>query len=306
MAGSSPTRRQSYQWSSPQQSAVSDILYEDRNSEARHRLLLETAKREHERVRAEAERVYREHVQKEERQRLLEEERREEERIRLEQQIASERLRLQALKAKKVSIPPPEPEPEPEPTPPRQPSAPSQPTPAAGTSATSSLFSAASASRGSPHQPQRPTFVDGPSLQKPVPATSTNQTQSSGLFGGAKSSSPFGAGPPVSKSPSTQPLSKPQSTGAVGSPFSQTPPQTNGNAASQRAAPISAAPQGEDRYVTVHKNLKELRKILDQQTGSNRALKGRMGDMRREIRKAVGQLTSGVGANRTQVRLVLS
>lgn len=42
---------------------------------------------------------------------------------------------------------------------------------------------------------------------------------------------------------------------------------------------------------------------MDQQIGMNPALKSRMGDMRREVRKTVGQLTTGTGVNRQQVRI---
>jgi len=47
-----------------------------------------------------------------------------------------------------------------------------------------------------------------------------------------------------------------------------------------------------------------LRKFMADQAKTNPALKGRMGDMRREIRKSVGQLTvtQGVaGVNKVQV-----
>lgn len=53
----------------------------------------------------------------------------------------------------------------------------------------------------------------------------------------------------------------------------------------------------------IHRNLKALRKNLAEQVKVNHALKSRMGDMRREIRKTVGQFTAGAaGVNRVQVR----
>src|SRR4051812_34493961 len=107
MTGSSPAPRRSHQWSSPQRTQVlADLLNDDRNSETRHRHLLEAARKEHDRVREEAERVILQHQKKEERQRLLEEKRKEEKRIQLDEQIAAERLKLLALKEKKVEIPP--------------------------------------------------------------------------------------------------------------------------------------------------------------------------------------------------------
>ena len=55
------------------------------------------------------------------------------------------------------------------------------------------------------------------------------------------------------------------------------------------------------RYQAIHQRLKELRRFMISQGKSNPALKKRMGDMRREIKKCVGQLTEGKGANRGPV-----
>lgn len=57
------------------------------------------------------------------------------------------------------------------------------------------------------------------------------------------------------------------------------------------------------RYLEIHRALKELRKFMTTQAKQNAQLKGAMGDMRREIRKSVGQLRDGKGANRVQVSL---
>jgi nucleoporin GLE1 len=53
--------------------------------------------------------------------------------------------------------------------------------------------------------------------------------------------------------------------------------------------------------VEIHKRLKQLRKFMVAQSKQNEALKKSMGDMRRQIRKSVGQLTEGKGANRSPV-----
>ena len=55
------------------------------------------------------------------------------------------------------------------------------------------------------------------------------------------------------------------------------------------------------RYLEIHGALKELRKFMMAQAKQNAQLKGAMGDMRREIKKSVGQLRDGKGANRVQV-----
>ncbi|KAK1655406.1 GLE1-like protein [Colletotrichum phormii] len=67
----------------------------------------------------------------------------------------------------------------------------------------------------------------------------------------------------------------------------------------QPAAPAPAPAQRRvDRYTEIHQALKKLRKdveALSKQPGN--PLKGKLGDMRRQIRKSIGQLTAGKGAN---------
>ncbi|MCJ1287857.1 hypothetical protein MMC26_007209 [Xylographa opegraphella] len=53
-----------------------------------------------------------------------------------------------------------------------------------------------------------------------------------------------------------------------------------------------------DRYLHIHKSLKEFRKFMSDQGKQNPTLKTQMGDMRRIIKKCVGQLTSGKESNR--------
>ena len=56
-----------------------------------------------------------------------------------------------------------------------------------------------------------------------------------------------------------------------------------------------------ERFREIHRKLKELRKYMADQARQNTTLKDRMGDMRREIKKSVGQLTEGKGANKVPV-----
>lgn len=267
MAGSSPLRRQSQHWPSPQRSAIEEILAEDRNSEARHRYLLEAAKKEHDRIREDAERVYREQLQKEERERLLDERRKEEQRIRLEEQLAADRVKLNALRAKKIEIPPPLPEPEPPAAPAvNGKTAPAPPAPAQA-NGTTPTTSAAGTSQSLPTpKPQAAVLNKALELAKPpAPAVET--------------------GIPLKTAP--------QANGVVVEP------------GTSRSVPTPPTQPALDRYAEIHKDLKILRKSMLEQAKANPALKGRMGDMRREIRKSVGQLTvsSGVpGTNRSQVR----
>ena len=303
MADSSPLNRRSLLWSSPQRSVMSDILSEDRNSEARHKLLIEGAKREHDRVREEAERVYREYLQVEERKRLLEEKRKEEERIRREEQLAAERAKLHALRAKKVEIPPPPPPepPRPEPVPTK-----AAPTPAPA------------------QAPPAPAAASAPGPGAKVASPGTGVAQTASLFGAPTLAKPstsaqLGTASPLSTAPKqptpTQPTATPQ-PGPFAKPLgfgsgpggllNGTQPQTNGIAPAQ-PAPAVARVQPLDRYTVVHRNLKDLRRSMTEQAKRNPSLKSRMGDMRREIKKSIGQLTGGApGVNRQQVRIPLS
>jgi nucleoporin GLE1 len=271
---------------SPQRSVLEEILADDRNSEARHRYLLETAKREHERVREEAERVYREQLQREEQQRLSEERRKEEERIRLEEQLAAERERLNVLKAKKIAIPPPLPDPEP---------------PAAPISNGKATPAPSANSNG-------PVQTNGAALQQ----TATPAAASlSGLFAPKPATASLTA-QPQNQAPAAAPTKAPEPTRPANSVLGvngllNNTPQPNGAGSSsgtlRPAAPPPTQPRP-DRHADIHKNLKALRRSMADQAKTNPALKERMGDMRREIRKSVGQLTvtSGVaGVNRIQV-----
>ncbi len=286
MAGPSPSHRQSHHWASgsPQQrSVLEEILADDRNSEARHRLLLEAAKREHERVREDAERVYREQLQKEERQRLLDERRKEEERIRLEEQLAAERVRLNALKAKKIAIPAPLPDPEPPAAPAANGKTPAPPS--------VSNHALAQPNGTTPQQAAAPAAPAAASLKPPAA---------------------FPTAQPQNQAPATLPTKAPEPARPASAVLGingllNKAPQPNGvtsNSGTSRSPAPPPAQTPPDRYSEIHKNLKVLRKSMADQAKSNPALKERMGDMRRDIRKSVGQLTvtSGVaGVNKLQV-----
>ena len=57
------------------------------------------------------------------------------------------------------------------------------------------------------------------------------------------------------------------------------------------------------RYLEIHRKLKELRKFLTDQAKQDTSLRTQVGDMRRSIRKCVGQLTEGKNTNRAPVNL---
>lgn len=225
--------------------------------------------------------MYQEHLLRQEQERLIEERKKEEERIRQEEELAAERRRINALKAKKVEIPPVLPDPEPVKAPPPAP----KPAPAATPS----------------HPPA--TQVNGTSLfgKKPenTPAASPAASKPFGGFGQT----------PASAQSATAALKPSTPTAAASSPaiknLLRNNTQVNGvTPPATVAKPPAPAPtqQGPDRLTVIHKNLKELRKLMLDQAKANPALKSRMGDMRREIRKCVGQLTGGgAGVNRQQV-----
>ncbi|KAK0626846.1 GLE1-like protein-domain-containing protein [Immersiella caudata] len=290
MAGSSPGPRRSHQWSSPQRAQVlADLLDDNRNSESRHRHLIEAAKKEHDRVREEAERVILEHQKKEERQRLLEEKRKEEQRIQLEEQIAAERLKLLALKEKKIEIPP---------APPAEPK-----TDPAKSSATSGPVP--------PPVQTTTTQANGATPQVSPPKQATSNP-----FAVTPGSLVTAAKPAIAIPGANGAVAKPSSTVAGGSnPFGIST-LLNGVAPQPTPAPapakavVSASPPTAwttiDRYTEIHRNLKALRKSMKEQLTQNKALKARMGDMRREIVKSIGQLTNGVGANRKQQEKIIA
>ena len=62
---------------------------------------------------------------------------------------------------------------------------------------------------------------------------------------------------------------------------------------------ISEVTAEHQRYLEIHRSLKELRKGLAAQGAQNPELKNAMGNMRREIRKCVGQIREGKGTNNT-------
>jgi len=304
MAGSSPAPRRSHQYSSPQRSQVlSELLDDNRNSEARHRNLIEAAKKEHDRVREEAERVILQHQKKEERQRLLEEKKKEETRIQLEEQIATERLKLLALKEKKVEIPPP---------------------PRAEEAKAKDAASEAPAKSKPPVGQQTSTAQQNGVAQtstqsafgglKPESQPNT-QPSTSGLLAGTKAAVQTTATTTTTTTTTSAPAVKQEtprnnpfgiSSLLNGSNGLAPPPQSTPAPTPAPAAPAPSAPPTQptvDRYTVIHRNLKALRKNLAEQVKVNHALKSRMGDMRREIRKTVGQFTAGAaGVNRVQVR----
>ncbi|KAL8814132.1 MAG: hypothetical protein Q9223_006622 [Gallowayella weberi] len=83
------------------------------------------------------------------------------------------------------------------------------------------------------------------------------------------------------------------------------PIQSTSSESAAKTSPRTTLDSGREaehqRYLEIHKTLKQLRKFMMQQARQNPALKEKMGDMRRELRKSVGQLREGKGKNTPQV-----
>ena len=293
MSDSSPApRRSPRQWSrSPDRNRdneLSAFLSENRNNELLHLEALAAAQAEHERVREAAIRAFQTHELKEQNRRLREqqerireEQRKEEERIRNEERLRAEEERLRALRAKTVPKLPPEPE------------------VAKSTSTLTSPVASAFASATTTTTKQKEPQAQQQQQQQPPP-------QVNGSL----------AAKPAAQPPQTQPTQQPTQ---LPNPFQrvaqqqqqqQPPPQQNGVSAAPKppqtsTAPAPTAPRaaatGPDRYVEIHQNLKKLRASLAEQAKSSPPLKQRLGNMRRELRKNLGQLVGEKGGNKTQV-----
>ncbi|KAK1599576.1 GLE1-like protein [Colletotrichum navitas] len=287
MPHSSPSRRSQQNGqikSSPERAYVADFLSENRNSELSHRDALAAAQLEHERVRLAALRVYEVHQLQEEKQRLEAEKRRiaqlqreEEERLKAEAAVRAEQERLRELKAKQIPQLPPEPKPEPPKPEPKK----SQEPQVISTTEKGAAKTEAAAPVASKSQQASLTSTPAPALQ-------------------AAKAPPSAPSPPPAKAPS---VPEAQSNGFLTKPAEPARPKT----VAQSVAPAPAAQLTADRYIEIHQSLKKLRKdveALSKQPGS--PLKGRLGDMRRQIRKSIGQLTAGKGANVTPINTINS
>ncbi|KAI1093990.1 GLE1-domain-containing protein [Rostrohypoxylon terebratum] len=294
----SSTPRRSRQWSSPDRHSLSSILSENRNSPLSHKDALAAAKAEHDRVREDAIRVYQDYESQQEQRRLLEQQERiikqqkqEEERIKTEERIREEEVRLRELKLKTIPKLPPEP-----------------PTPVAEVNG---------AGAGAAHEPTRADSAG--TKPDPTPSLKTPQfgLPQPALTNGLKGHTNADANGTGSVKPAqltiqsmlSQPIDQPKALSQAQShltstlspfaqPFTPSSTQQNGFPVSALTTPtISAAT---DRYTEIHKNLKKLRQSLLQQAKTNPALKQRMGDMRRELRKNMGQLVGTKGGNKKQ------
>ncbi|KAI0169527.1 GLE1-domain-containing protein [Hypoxylon sp. FL1284] len=295
MVDSSPAARRSQQLSSPNGSGLSSFLTENRNTELNHQNALAAAQAEHERVREAAIRTFQEHMMQEEQKRqrerhesILLQQRRELERIRTEEYIRAEEERLRALKAKTVPNLPPAPEPQ------------ASPAEVNGSDPSRHAAQQVAAPKATPSTPEPSTAVKNPFAQ--ANGTGTAQSPQPTLPNPFKKTESI---PQLTIQPTTQPTTQkasPTTLSAQAKPFTPTGLQQNGVSAPGSTKPPVAA--GTDRYVEIHKNLKKLRASLLQQAKLSPPLKKRLGDMRREMRKNMGQLTGEKGGNKKQIAAI--
>ena len=103
------------------------------------------------------------------------------------------------------------------------------------------------------------------------------------------------------KDKTTHPVAASQKARSIPTPAPTSAPETaltdkNFVAPSQQSLPTAPAPRNiaweseHDRYLEIHQNLKKLRKFMTDGAKQNPGLKQAMGDMRRDIKKSVGQV----------------
>ncbi|KAH9901916.1 GLE1-like protein-domain-containing protein [Xylariomycetidae sp. FL2044] len=303
-ARSSPAgRRSNGQWPSPNRPSpnrtrLAEILQSDpRHTELDHRDALAAAKAAHDRVWEAAVKTMRNHELEEEQKRLeretariRHEQRKEEERIRVEQQLRVEEERLRALKLKTVPKLPPE-------EPPAQPTSPA-------TKPNASTIPEQPAAKATPNSQLQPASTTKSSLfgQPQNTAENTSSNQVNGINAAQR---PLSL-PQQQNNSVGKPLASSLATGQppAGGIFSKPalPPQNEST--TQTSVVRAPLPPDNDRYVEIHKNLKKLRASTEQAAKTSAPLKANMGDMRRAMRKNIGQLVGEKGGNKAQVAAI--
>jgi nucleoporin GLE1 len=256
-----------------------EIRFENRNSEDVHKDALAAAHAEHTRVREFALRAFELNELREQQLRLQQKNEQEAERVRLEELRAAEAIKARELENKARSIPKPPPRvPTPPPPAPSQVAASTKEQPKPATQPTSDTPKPATQSTPVAPRPQVPAPQPHPSTQASAPKP--DPTQSNPL------QQQLTLSPPVSQA---QPQQKP-------TPVPQPQPTSPSNNSS-----LSSTHPDAERYLEVHRSLKQLRKFINDAGKANPALKKKTGEMRRAIRQSMGQLTGEKGANKEPV-----
>jgi nucleoporin GLE1 len=282
-----------------------------RNSEATHAAALAAAQAEHTRIRENALRVFeleqlrvqteiirQQRIQDNERERLEIEELREsnerlrqerirmEERARLESERAAEALRIQQSTSA-VATPPSTnqlaaaPQSTPAPAPPQATPQAAQPQP----KTTIALKTGNPPTSQSP-APANPTSAPASQLQQSqLPASQSLQTKTNAAAPAPNQSKQV---QPTSAAPTTQPQATPSTQVKL------------------NYAPFDHLHPAADRFIEIHKALKQHRKHIKEFGDKNAAFKKKAGDMRRAITRSMGQLVEGSGQNKVPVSAPLA
>lgn len=288
-------------------------IFAERNSEANHAAALAAARAEHTRIRenalrvfeleqlrAETELIRQQRIQEEERgridieqlresnERLRQERIRLEERARLESERAAEELRMQQTASAA-------------PTPP-QPAVPPQS--AANTQSTPAPPQAAPAAVQPQAQPPPKIVlkIGGQSASQPS-ASATPASSSAPQFQQSQLPTPQpnhvqpSAAPPAPNQPNQVQKTSP----APATQSQAKPPQFKLN-----YLPFDHLHPAAERYVEIHKSLKQLRENIKDLGKKHVEFKKKAGDMRRAIIRSMGQLVEGAGMNKIPVSAPLT
>ncbi|CAK7565111.1 MAG: hypothetical protein SEPTF4163_003020 [Sporothrix epigloea] len=278
---------------------ISDFLLETRNSPEAHRRNYAEAQRQHDRVLkaalhvfdlhqlAEAQREI-EEAEKQRRQRVAEETKRIEKERQAKAKHLEDEARVAAQKAATI------------------------PKPVVAVPLQAPLSTQPSTTSGSQEEPEKnqPHEKLSEAQPTPKPADSLSKDELPQVNGDTPSlfGTPSLSAPKIPPTKQSSPAIFGNGTGIVAASekTSATPPSVGVDASTPTVASSAAHPELQ-RHITIHKNLKELRKYMTQQAATNPALKNRMGDMRRDIRKSFGQLTSGgLRENKLQVTRIIA
>lgn len=278
-------------------SDVADFLSDTRNSPEAHKRNFQDAQKEHQRVLEAALHVYELHQLAEANRQIEEEELRrselvaeEERRIENGRQAKIKQLEDEARLAAQKAAPIPKPT-IPVSLPPTTVSAETQEVvPAAAPVATMQAATGAKTEAFENSEPSSNLRQDRSKSPNPFANTNARLAQMN------EQPQPRGGQPSIPLSS----VNTPYSPVASGQPTTE-----KANGATALAKLSSATPQVSevDRHIQVHKNLKGLRRFVIEQSKTNVSLKQHVGEMRRDIRKSFGQLTSGgLKENKVPVR----
>lgn len=251
-----------------------------RDIEAAHKEALAAAQQEHERVRESALRAYNNSLLKAEQEILRKKQKDEEERLKLETERARLAAKVLELQRKQVPLPTP-----------RK----STPPPPVAPTSKQAEFSWNQTANGQIHPESHPDARLRPLSRQRSPPRQLDRPQPPSQ-------------PTKPAIPQSQPLrsqsNPPKQLDTPSPSLAQNKSSVTATVSSKTQANDTPSPHalpGAEKYLEIHKRLKQLRTFLTEHSKSDPQLKKKMGEMRRGIRKSVGQLTEGRGANRVQV-----